>query len=66
MTFSGKLRVLIFAHKNRVRSMFLEFLYILEGGGNVFLRVFFTFFVNVRVLIFVHKNRVRSMFLEFF
>ena len=28
-----KNRVLIIAHKKRFRSMFLEFLYIVEGGG---------------------------------
>ena len=28
MTFFDKVRVLIFAHQNRVRSIFLEFLYI--------------------------------------
>ena len=47
MTFSDKIRVLIFADQNRVRSMFLEFLLIVEGGGsliNVFLRVYFDVF----------------------
>ena len=34
MTFLEKLRVLIFAHQNRVRSMFFEFLYIVEGGND--------------------------------
>ena len=31
--FFNKLSVLIFAHKNRVRSIYLEFLEIVEGGG---------------------------------
>ena len=41
--FFKKVRVLIFAHQNRVCSMFLEFLEIVEGGPliNVFLRVHF-------------------------
>ena len=33
LTFFDKLRVLIFAHQNRVRSMFLKFLWIVEGGN---------------------------------
>ena len=33
MTFSDKVRVVILAQQNRVRSMFLEFLLIVEGGG---------------------------------
>ena len=43
MTVFGKLRVLSFAHKNRVRFMIFEFLEIVEGVPliNVFLRVFF-------------------------
>ena len=44
MTYFDKVRVVIFEHQNRVRSMFLEFLLIVEGGGpliNVFLRVYF-------------------------
>ena len=46
MTFFDKVRVLIFAHQNRLRSIFLEFLYIVEGGAlrNVFLRVYFDVF----------------------
>ena len=31
-----KVRVLDFAHQNRVRSMFMEFLEILEGGGTLY------------------------------
>ena len=31
--FFDKVRVLIFAHQNRVRSIFLECLYIVEGGN---------------------------------
>ena len=45
--FFEKLRVLIFAHQNTVRSMFLEFLQIVEGGGpriNIFLMVYFDVF----------------------
>ena len=34
MTFFDEVRVLIFAHQNRVRSIFLVFLWIIEGGGN--------------------------------
>ena len=33
MTFFEKVRVLIFVHLNRVRSMIVEFLQIVEGGG---------------------------------
>ena len=47
MTFFDKVRVLIFPRQNRVRSMFLQFLYIVEGGGpliNVLLRVYFDVF----------------------
>ena len=47
MTFFDKVRVLIFVHQNRVRSMFLEFLLIVEGEGpliKVFLRVYFDVF----------------------
>ena len=32
--FLDKVRVLIFSHRNRVRSMFFEFLYIVEEGGS--------------------------------
>ena len=45
--FCDKVRVLIFAHQNRVRSMFLEVLEIVEEWGplvNVFLRVYFDVF----------------------
>ena len=56
-------------HQNRVRCMFLGFLYIVEGGGgpliNVFLGSILTFFDKVRVLIFASQNRVRSKFLQF-
>ena len=40
--FIDKFCVLNFDHQNRVRSMFLEFLYIVEGGPlvKVFLRAF--------------------------
>ena len=34
LTFSDNVRVVILANQNRVRSMFLEFLLIVEGGGN--------------------------------
>ena len=37
--FFDKLRVLIFAHKHRVRSIYLEFLYIVEGGGTPVKRI---------------------------
>ena len=37
--FFDKLRVLNFAHQNRVRSMFFEFLYIVEGGGTPVKRI---------------------------
>ena len=33
LTFFDKVRVLIIAHQIRVRCTFLEFLYIVEGGG---------------------------------
>ena len=33
LTYFDKVRVVIRAHQNRVRSMFLEFLLIVEGGG---------------------------------
>ena len=58
MTFLEKLRVFIFAHQNRVRSMFLEFLEIVEGGTpgkripegllNRARSMFFGFFVDSR------------------
>ena len=35
LTFYDKDRVLIFAHQNRVRSMFIECLEIVEGGTPV-------------------------------
>ena len=35
MTFLEKVRVLIFAHQNRVPSMFLEFLDIYSIGGGM-------------------------------
>ena len=35
----NKLRVLNFAHQNRVRSMFFEFLFIVEGGGTPVKRI---------------------------
>ena len=47
MTFVDKVHVLNFAHKNRVRSMFLDFFIDSRGGGgliNVFLRVYFDVF----------------------
>ena len=33
LTYFDKVRVVIRAHQNRVRFMFLEFLLIVEGGG---------------------------------
>ena len=44
--FFDKGCVLIFVPQNRVRSMFFEFLYIVEGGEllDVFLRAYFDFF----------------------
>ena len=33
LTYFEKVRVVIFTHENRVQSMFLEFLWIVEGGG---------------------------------
>ena len=67
MTFFDKVRVLIFAHQSRVRSMFLEFLESVEGGPlvNIFLRVYFDDFEKVCVLIYAHQNRVCSMFMVF-
>ena len=47
LTYFYKVRVLIRAHQNRVRSMVLEFVFIVEGGGpviNVFVRVYFDVF----------------------
>ena len=48
LTYFDKVRVVNFAHENRVRSMFLEFLLIVEGGGNpdkrIPLRVYFDVF----------------------
>ena len=64
-----EVRVVIFAHQHRVRSMFMEFLLIVEGGETPDKRipegVFLTTFDKVRVLIFAHQNRVPSMFLVF-
>ena len=40
MTYFDKVRVVIFAHENRVRSMFLEFLLIVEGGRTTDKRIF--------------------------
>ena len=39
LTFLDRVHVLIFAHQNRVRSMFLEFLEIVEGGGTPVKRI---------------------------
>ena len=39
MMFFGKVRVLTFAHQNRVRSMFMEFLEIVEEGGTPVKRI---------------------------
>ena len=39
MTFFDKVRVLIFAHQNGVRSIFLEFLEIVEEGGTPVKRI---------------------------
>ena len=39
LTFSEKVRVLIFADQTRVRSMFLEFLLIVEGGRTLDTRI---------------------------
>ena len=33
LTYFEKVRVVIFTYENRVQSMFLEFLWIVEGGG---------------------------------
>ena len=33
LTYFDKVRVVIFAHQNRARSKFLEFLLIVEGRG---------------------------------
>ena len=33
VVFGVKVRVLIFAHPNRVRAIYLEFLYIVEGSN---------------------------------
>ena len=41
MTFFDQLRVLSFAIQNRVRSMFFEFLYIVEGGVFIILCLVF-------------------------
>ena len=38
-----KIRVLIFAHQNRVRSIFLKFLYIVEGVTELVIYVFGVF-----------------------
>ena len=38
--FFDNVRVLIFAHQNRVRSIFLEFLYIVEGVTELVIYVF--------------------------
>ena len=34
LTYFDKVRVVIFAHENRVQSMFWEFLLIVEGEGD--------------------------------
>ena len=69
MSYFDKVRVVIFAHQNRARSKFLEFLLIVEGGRTLDKRIpeglFLTFSDKVRVLIFADQNRVRSMFLQF-
>ena len=39
LTFLDKVRVLIFAHQNRVRSMFLAFFEIVEEGGTPVKRI---------------------------
>ena len=39
LTLFNKDHVLIFAHQNRVRSMFLEFLEIVKGGGTPLKRI---------------------------
>ena len=38
--FFDKVHVLIFAHQNRVRSIFFEFLQIVEGGTELVIYVF--------------------------
>ena len=43
MTFFVKVRVLIFTHKNRVCSIFLEFLYIVEDGNRARYLCFWSF-----------------------
>ena len=40
LTFFDKVRVLIFTQQSRVRSMFLEFLEIVEGGGTPVKRIY--------------------------
>ena len=57
MTYVDRVRVVVCDHQNRTRSMFLEFLLIVES--------LLTFSDKVRALIFADQNRVRSMFLEF-
>ena len=61
--FFDKVCGLIFASQNTVRSMFLEFLYIVRGTSGK--RVPEGFFDKVCVLIFATHNRVCSMFFEF-
>ena len=39
LTYFDKVRVLIFAHLNKVRSMFMDFLLIVEGGGTLDKRI---------------------------
>ena len=68
LTYFDKVRVLIFAHQNRVRSMFLEFLYIVGGGGrpiNVFLRLCFDVLRQSSRFHFADQNTLRSMFWSF-
>ena len=59
LTYFDKVRVVIRAHQNRVRSMFFEFF--VDGRGGSIL----TYCDKVRVVICAHQNRVHYIFLEF-
>ena len=50
LTFFDKVSVLIFAHPNRVRSIFLEFLEIVEGGNRARYLCNWSFYRHIYVL----------------
>ena len=67
MTFFEKVRVLVFAHLNRARCPFLEFLYIVEGGPliNVLQRVYFALFYGLYLGFYRHYRGAERVIISF-